>query len=138
MPKKGRAEPVAQPATAEGKTPGGGLPRKEGAETRGRFFDALNTLIAVLVVLFVVAVNVFLYLGYHSSETPPPPATERSSGPQRTVGRTEQRAAPKEPTRPQRRTQSATTLQSTIPTEQSATPSATPSASASATSSPSP
>ena len=126
---------MAQPATAEGKTPGGGSPRKEVAETMGRFFDALNTPIAVLVVLFVVvAVNVFLYLSYHSSETPPPPATEHSSGPQRTVEMTEQRAAPKEPTRPQRSTQPATTLQSTIPTEQSATPSA----SASATSSPSP
>jgi hypothetical protein len=100
----------------------------------GRFLDALNTPIAVLVVLVVVvAVNAFLYLGYHPSETPSPPA-ERSSGPQRTVERTEQPATPKEKTRPKRSTRPATTLQSTIPNEQSATPSA----SASATSSPSP
>jgi len=95
----------------------------------GRFFDALNTPIAVLVVLVVVvSVNVPLYLDYHSSETSAPTPTERSSGLQRTVETTEQPAAPKEPTRP------ATTLQSTVPAEQSATPSAT----ASATSSPSP
>ena len=128
---------MAQPATAEGKTPGGALPQKEVAETMGRFFDALNTPTAVLVVLVVVvAVNVVLYLGYHTSETLSPPPTERSSGPSTTtIERTEQPAAPKEPTRPQRRsTRPATTLQSTIPTEQSAPASAT----ASATSSPSP
>jgi hypothetical protein len=101
----------------------------------GRFLDALNTPIAALVVLVVVvAVNAFLYLGYRPSETPSPPPAERSSGPQRTVERTEQPATPKEKTRPKRSTRPATTLQSTIPSEQSATPSA----SASATSSPSP
>ena len=95
-----------------------------------RFFDALNTPTAVLVVLVVVvAVNVFLYLGYHTSETSTPPPTEHSSGPSTTtIERTQQPAAPKERTRP------ATTLPSTIPAEQSVTPSA----SASATSSPSP
>ena len=93
----------------------------------GRFFDALNTPIAVLVVLFVVVVvNAFLYLGYHSSGGSTLSPTERSSGLQRTIEMTQQQAAPKEPTRPE------TTLQSTSPTEQSATPSA------SATSSPSP
>ena len=115
--------------------PEGGLPQKEVAETMVRFFDALNTPTAVLVVLVVVvAVNAFLYLDYYSSETSAPPPNERSSGPQRTVERTEQRAAPNEPTRPQGRTRPATTLQSTIPAEQSATASAT----ASATSSPFP
>ena len=83
MPEKGRAEPVVQPATARGRLPTGRLPRKEVVETMGRFgrfFDALNTPIAVLVVLVVVVgVNVFLYLGYHSSVTPAPAPTERSS-----------------------------------------------------------
>ncbi len=99
----------------------------------GRFFDALNTPIAVLVVLFVVVVvNAFLYLGYHSSGGSTLSPTERSSGLQRTIEMTEQQAAPEEPTRPQRSPRPETTLQSTTPTEQSATPSA------SATSSPSP
>ncbi len=107
--------------------------RQEVAEKMGRFFDALNTPIAVLVVLFVVVVvNAFLYLGYHSSGGSTLSPTERSGGPQRTIEMTQQQAAPKEPTRPQRSTRPETTLQSTTPTEQSATPSA------SATSSPSP
>jgi hypothetical protein len=42
-----------------------------------RFFEILNTPIAVLSVLFVVvAVNVFLYFGYYSSKTPSPLPTE--------------------------------------------------------------
>ena len=90
----------------------------------GRFFDILNTPIAVLGVLFVVvAVNLFLYFGYRSSEAPTSPPAE----PTTTIERTE-RTGPKEETRP------ATTVESTIPTEQSTTVSAT----ASPTASPSP
>ena len=50
-----------------------------------RFFDALNTPTAGLVVLVVVVVNVFLYLGYDTSETLSPPPTERSSRPSTTT-----------------------------------------------------
>jgi hypothetical protein len=40
----------------------------------GRFFDVLNTPIAVLVLLGVVAgINAFLYFGYRPSEAPAPP-----------------------------------------------------------------
>jgi negative regulator of sigma E activity len=99
----------------------------------GRFFDVLNTPIAALgVLVVVVGVNAFLYLGYRSSETPTaPPAGRR--GPQTTTVERTERTGPKEVTRPQR-TQPVTTLQKTIPTQRSATASAT----ASATSSPSP
>jgi hypothetical protein len=135
VPARGAGGASGATGYRKGKTSDRGLSRKEVAETMGRFLDALNTPIAALVVLVVVvAVNAFLYLGYRPSETPSPPPAERSSGPQRTVERTEQPATPKEKTRPMRSTRPATTLQSTIPTEQSATPSA----SASATSSPSP
>jgi hypothetical protein len=99
----------------------------------GRFFDVLNTPSAVLVVLVVVVgVNVFLYLGYSSEMQTPPPA-ERGGHQTRdttTIERME-RAGAEESTPPQS-TQPATTLQSTTPTR----PSASASASASATSSP--
>ena len=91
-----------------------------------RFLDALNTPIAVLgVLLVVVVVNVFLYLGYRSSEQGGGPQTTRRM-------ETTQRAEPEEETKP------ATTPQS--PAERSATPSAsaTASATASVTSSHSP
>jgi hypothetical protein len=98
----------------------------------GRFFDILNTPIAVFGVLFVVvAVNLFLYFGYSSKTSTPLPAEHTS--PSTTIGRPE-RAGPKEGTLPEvtrpERTRPATTLQSTIPNDQSAT--------ATATSSPSP
>ena len=84
--------------------------------------------IAVLGVLFVVvAVNVFLYFGIYSSNTPTPLPAENTA-PSTTIERTEL-ARPKEGTLPER-TRPATTLQSTIPNDQSAT--------ATATSSPSP
>lgn len=106
----------------------------------GRFFDALNTPSAMLVVLVVVVVvNAFLYLDYHSSVTPAPTPAERSGVLQRTSETTEQPAAPKELSQPQRSTRPETTLQSTVPTRQSTTPSASASATSSpATSSPSP
>ncbi len=104
----------------------------------GRFFDALNTPTAVLVVLVVVvAVNAFLYLGYRPSEGPTLSPAERSSGPQRTTEGTDQQAAPEEPTQPRKSERPATTLQSTTSTA-SATASANASATAGATSSPSP
>jgi hypothetical protein len=105
----------------------------------GRFFDVLNTPSAVLGVLVVtVGVNVFLYLGYSSEMSTPPPA-ERSGHQTRdttTIERME-RAGAKERTPPQS-TQPATTLQSTTPTRPSVTAdaSASASATASATSSP--
>jgi len=93
-----------------------------------RFFDILNTPIAVLGVSFVVVVvNVFLYFGYYSTKTPTALPTERTVS-STTLERAE-RAGPKERTRPER-TRPSTTLQSTTPTE--------PSATVSATSSPSP
>lgn len=84
--------------------------------------------IAVLGVLFVVvAVNVFLYFGIYSSNTPTPMPAENTA-PSTTIERTEL-AGPKEGTLPEvtrpERTRPATTLQSTIPTDQSATASAT-------------
>lgn len=46
-----------------------------------RFFDIINTPIAALGITFVVVVvNVFLYFGYYSSETPPPLPTYRAYG----------------------------------------------------------
>jgi hypothetical protein len=83
--------------------------------------------IAVLGVLFlVVAVNVFLYMGY-SSKTPTPLPAEHK-GPSTTIERTE-RTGLKEGTLPEvtrpERTGPATILQSTISTDQSATASAT-------------
>ena len=107
------------------------------------FFDILNTPIAVLVVLVVVvAANVFLYFGVYSSKAPSPLPGSRvvPSATSTTIERTE-RAEPKErtcaeKTRPERtrpeRTRPATTLQSTTSTEQSATVSATVSATSSA------
>src|SRR5215217_3378605 len=51
----------------------------------GRFFDVLNTPIAVLVLLVVVAgINAFLYFGYRPSEAPAPPPADRG-GPQTTL-----------------------------------------------------
>jgi hypothetical protein len=45
-----------------------------------RFFDIINTPIAVLDVLFVVvAVNLFLYFGYYSPKTPTPLPAEHTS-----------------------------------------------------------
>jgi hypothetical protein len=84
--------------------------------------------IAVLGVLFVVvAVNVFLYFGNYSSNTPTPLPAEHTA-PSTIIERTEL-AGPKEGTLPEvtrpERTRPATTLQSTIPTDQSATASAT-------------
>jgi hypothetical protein len=102
-----------------------------------RFFDVLNTPIAVLsALLVVVAVNVFLYFGY-SPKTPTPLPAARTVPSATSIERTE-RAGPKErrrheSTRPER-SRPATTLQSTPPT---ATPTER-SATASATSSPSP
>jgi hypothetical protein len=106
-----------------------------------RFFDFLNTPIAVLsALLVVVAVSVFLYFGRYS-KTPTPLPAARTVPSATTIERTE-RAGPKERTQPERTrpesTRPATTLQSTTPT---ATPTATPterSATVSATSSPSP
>ena len=108
--------------------------RRRWPRTR-RFFDILNTPLAVLVVLVVVvAANIFLYFGEYSSKTPTPlpgsPTTVPSAT--TTIERTE-RAEPKERTRPEKTrpesTQPATTLQGTTITEQSATVSATSSAS---------
>jgi hypothetical protein len=102
-----------------------------------RFFDILNTPIAVLgLSIVVVVVNVFVYFDYYS-KTPTPLPTERTAPSATTLERTE-RAGPKEKTLPEvtrtERTRPSTTLQSTTPTAQSATVSAT----VSATSSPSP
>src|ERR687890_593142 len=78
------------------------------AETMRRFLNALNTPAAVLAVLVVVvAVNVFLYLDYRSSEEPTSSPPERSSGPQRATERTDRPSDPEEPTRPQGRAQPA-------------------------------
>jgi hypothetical protein len=106
-----------------------------------RFFDILNTPIAVLsVLLVVVAVSVFLYFGRYS-KTPTPLPAARTVPSATTIERTE-RAGPKERTRPQRTrpesTRPATTLQGTTPTATPTERSATVSATASATSSPSP
>jgi hypothetical protein len=91
-----------------------------------RFFDFFNTPIAVLAVLVVVVgVNAFLYLGPRPSEAPNTAPAERG-GSRTTVERTERRGGAGEATRP------ATTLLSTPSTK----PSATVSATASATSSP--
>jgi cytoskeletal protein RodZ len=96
-----------------------------------RFLNALNTPAAVLVVLVVVvAVNVFLYLDYRSSEEPTSSPPERSSGPQRATERTDRPSDPEEPTRARGSAQPA----SSPSPGQSATASAT----ASAPSSPSP
>jgi hypothetical protein len=104
----------------------GGLPHKEVAEIMGRFFDVLNTPMAVLVLLVVVAgINAFLYFGYHPSEAPAPPHAERA-GPQTTLESTELRTGSGEATR------SASAPRSTSPTQPSATVSATASATASA------
>jgi hypothetical protein len=93
-----------------------------------RFFDFLNTPIAVLsALLVVVAVSVFLYFGRYS-RTPTPLPAARTVPSATTIERTE-RAGPKERTRP------VTTLQSTTPT---AAPPTERSATVSATSSPSP
>ena len=107
----------------------GGLPHKEVAEIMGRFFDVLNTLIAVLVLLVVVAgINALLYFGYRPSEAPAPPYAERG-GPQTTLESTELRTGSGEATR------SASAPRSTSPTRPSATASATASATTSATAS---
>ena len=111
----------AQPATARGDA--------QRWTRTSRLFDILNMPIVVLGVLFVVvAINVFLYVGY-ASETPPPPPAEPST----TIERPE-RTGPRDETLPEvtrpERTGPATTPQSTIATDRSAT--------ASATSSPSP
>jgi hypothetical protein len=105
----------------------------------GRFLDALNTPSAAIgVLLVVVLVNVFLYLGYRSSGTPTPPPAEHGGGPQTTSSmETTRRAGPEDRTRPEG-TRPETTPQSTNPAERTATPSAIPSATASATASPSP
>jgi hypothetical protein len=88
----------------------------------GRFFDVLNTPIAVLVLLVVVAgINAFLYFGYRPSEAPAPPPADRG-GPQTTVGSTELRTGPGEAPR------SASAPLSTSPTRPSATASAAVSA----------
>src|SRR5215218_11478908 len=93
----------------------------------GRFFDVLNTPIAVLVLLVVVAgINAFLYFGYRPSEAPPP--ADRG-GPQTTLESTELRTGPGEATR------SASAPRSTSPTRPSATASATASAAVSASAS---
>src|SRR5215212_406115 len=67
----------------------------------GRFFDFLNTPLAVLVVLVVVVgVNAFLYLGQCTPETPATAPAERG-GPRTTaVERTERLAGDGEATRP--------------------------------------
>jgi hypothetical protein len=93
-----------------------------------RFFDILNTPIAVLgLSIVVVVVNVFVYFDYYS-KTPTPLPTERTAPSATTLERTE-RAGPKEKTLPEvtrtERTRPSTTLQSTTPTAQSATVSAT-------------
>ena len=96
----------------------------------GRFFDVLNTPIAVLVVLVVVVgINVFLYFGH----LPPEVRTDRGEPQTPSVERTERRTELKEATRP-----ASTTVLSTTPTPQtaSATASATTSATTSATSPP--
>src|SRR5215210_5962037 len=47
--------------------------RRKGEVQMRRFFEMLNTPMAVLVALFVVvAVNSFLYFGYYSPRTPTP------------------------------------------------------------------
>src|SRR5215213_9695483 len=95
----------------------------------GRFFDVLNTPIAVLVLLGVVAgINAFLYFGYRPSEAPAPPPADRG-GLQTTLKSTELRTGPGEATR------SASAPRSTSPTRPSATASATASATVSATAS---
>jgi cytoskeletal protein RodZ len=95
----------------------------------GRFFDVLNTPIAVLVLLGVVAgINAFLYFGYRPSEAPAPPPADRG-GPQTTVESTQLRTGPGEATR------SASAPRSASPTRPSATASATTSATTSATAS---
>jgi hypothetical protein len=95
----------------------------------GRFFDVLNTPMAVLVLLVVVAgINAFLYFGYHPSEAPAPPPAERG-GPQTTIESTEPRTGSGEATR------SAGAPRSSSPTRPSATASATASVTASATAS---
>ena len=92
----------------------------------GRFFDVLNTPIAVLVLLVVVAgINALLYFGYRPSEAPAPPPADRG-GPQRTLESTELRTGPGEATH------SASAPRSTSPTRPSAGASATASATASA------
>jgi hypothetical protein len=105
-----------------------------------RFFDILNTPIAVVVVLVVVvSVNLFLYFGEYSSKAPTPLPGSRTvpSATTTTIERTE-RAEPKERTRPENtrpeKTRPATTPQSTTITKQSATVSATASATSSASS----
>jgi hypothetical protein len=83
----------------------------------GRFFDFLNTPIAVLVVLVVVVgVNAFLYLGQRPSEVPATAPAERS-GPRTTaVEKTEQLAGDGEATGPAPTTTSATATASTTAT----------------------
>jgi hypothetical protein len=126
----GRVEPVVQPATAQGEAQGAS--HRRGWPIMGRFFDVLNTPIAVLVLLVVVAgINAFLYFGYRPSEAPASPPADRGGG-QRTVESTELRRGPGEATR------SASAPRSTSPTRPSAGASAgaTASATASARSSP--
>ena len=67
----------------------------------GRFFDFLNTPLAVLMVLVVVVgVNAYLYLGQRTSEAPATAPAERG-GPRTTaVERTERPAGDGEVTRP--------------------------------------
>ena len=100
----------------------------------GRFFDVLNTPIAVLVLLGVVAgINAFLYFGYRPSEAPAPPPADRG-GLQTTVESTELRTGPGEATRSASAPRSASPTQPSAPT--SATASAAVSAAASASSPP--
>ena len=89
-----------------------------------RFFDFLNTPLAVLVVLVVaVGVNAFLYLGQYPPASPAEGGGSRTTAvetTERSVGEGEEAPRP------------ATTLQSTTPTQPSATATATATASATA------
>jgi hypothetical protein len=90
----------------------------------GRFFDVLNTPIVVLVVLVVVVgVNTFLYLGQRASEAPVTAPAERGGSRTTAVERTERLGGDGEATRP-------------APTTASATASASATATATATASP--
>jgi cytoskeletal protein RodZ len=90
----------------------------------GRFLDFLNTPLAVLVVLVVVVgVNAYLYLGQRTSEAPGTAPAERG-GPRTTaVERTERSAGDGEATRPAPTTTTSTTATAT--TSATATASAT-------------
>ena len=75
----------------------------------GRFFDVLNTPIVVLVVLVVVVgVNTFLYLGQRASEAPVTAPAERGGSRTTAVERTERLGGDGEATRPAPTTTSTT------------------------------